>query len=67
MPKIETNTRKIVGRLERDGWVNAGGGSTTFGGIQTSRAALSFHGIANSLLASHGNSQDGGLDLRAAP
>ena len=26
MPAIETNTRKIVARLERDGWVNTGGG-----------------------------------------
>lgn len=25
MPAIETNTRKIIGRLERDGWVNIGG------------------------------------------
>lgn len=27
MPTVETNTRKIVARLERDGWVNHGGGS----------------------------------------
>lgn len=27
MPTVETNTRKIVIRLERDGWVNIGGGS----------------------------------------
>ncbi len=27
MPKIETNTRKIVARLKKDGWVNTGGGS----------------------------------------
>lgn len=26
MPLIETNTRKIVTRLLRDGWVNVGGG-----------------------------------------
>lgn len=26
MAKIETNTRKIIARLERDGWVNVGGG-----------------------------------------
>jgi predicted RNA binding protein YcfA (HicA-like mRNA interferase family) len=26
MPTIETNTRKIVARLEREGWRNAGGG-----------------------------------------
>ena len=26
MPKPETNTRKIVARLERDGWVDVGGG-----------------------------------------
>lgn len=26
MPKLETNRRKIVARLERDGWVNYGGG-----------------------------------------
>jgi predicted RNA binding protein YcfA (HicA-like mRNA interferase family) len=26
MPSIETNTRKIVARLEREGWVNIGGG-----------------------------------------
>ena len=25
MPAPETNTRKIIARLERDGWVNAGG------------------------------------------
>lgn len=23
---LETNTRKIISRLERDGWVNIGGG-----------------------------------------
>lgn len=27
MPQFETNTRKIVARLEREGWVNSGGGS----------------------------------------
>jgi predicted RNA binding protein YcfA (HicA-like mRNA interferase family) len=27
MPAVETNTRKIIGRLEREGWVNVGGGS----------------------------------------
>ncbi len=27
MPKIETNTRKVIARLEKDGWVNIGGGS----------------------------------------
>jgi predicted RNA binding protein YcfA (HicA-like mRNA interferase family) len=27
MPTIETSTRKIVARLEREGWVNVGGGS----------------------------------------
>lgn len=27
MPKIETNTRKIVARLQADGWVNIGGGN----------------------------------------
>jgi predicted RNA binding protein YcfA (HicA-like mRNA interferase family) len=27
VPKIETNTRKIVARLEKDGWVNIGGSS----------------------------------------
>lgn len=26
MPNIETNTRKIVARLEREGWENIGGG-----------------------------------------
>lgn len=25
MPVIETNTRKIVARLEREGWINKGG------------------------------------------
>jgi hypothetical protein len=25
MPAIETNTRKIVARLEREGWQNVGG------------------------------------------
>ena len=25
MPQIETSTRKITARLEREGWVNAGG------------------------------------------
>ena len=27
MPAPETNTRKIVARLEREGWENTGGGS----------------------------------------
>jgi len=27
MPAIETNTRKIIARLQREGWVNVGGGS----------------------------------------
>ena len=27
MPQFETNTRKIVARLEREGWINSGGGS----------------------------------------
>ena len=27
MPKAETSTRKIISRLEREGWVNIGGGS----------------------------------------
>jgi predicted RNA binding protein YcfA (HicA-like mRNA interferase family) len=27
MPSVETNTRKIISRLEREGWVNVGGGS----------------------------------------
>jgi predicted RNA binding protein YcfA (HicA-like mRNA interferase family) len=27
MPELETNTRKIIARLERDGWINKGGGS----------------------------------------
>ena len=27
MAKIETNARKIIGRLEKDGWTNIGGGS----------------------------------------
>jgi predicted RNA binding protein YcfA (HicA-like mRNA interferase family) len=27
VPKVETNTRKIVRRLEADGWRNLGGGS----------------------------------------
>jgi predicted RNA binding protein YcfA (HicA-like mRNA interferase family) len=27
MAKIETNTRKIVARLEKEGWANLGGGS----------------------------------------
>jgi predicted RNA binding protein YcfA (HicA-like mRNA interferase family) len=26
MPGIETNSKKIAARLERDGWVNEGGG-----------------------------------------
>jgi predicted RNA binding protein YcfA (HicA-like mRNA interferase family) len=26
MPASETNTRKIIARLEREGWVNQGGG-----------------------------------------
>lgn len=26
MPKIETNTRKIINRLEDEGWRNIGGG-----------------------------------------
>jgi predicted RNA binding protein YcfA (HicA-like mRNA interferase family) len=27
MPKPETNTRKIVSRLETEGWINIGGGN----------------------------------------
>jgi predicted RNA binding protein YcfA (HicA-like mRNA interferase family) len=27
MPAAETNIRKIISRLEREGWVNIGGGS----------------------------------------
>lgn len=27
MPKPETNTRKIIVRLEAEGWINVGGGS----------------------------------------
>jgi predicted RNA binding protein YcfA (HicA-like mRNA interferase family) len=27
MPTIEVNTRKITARLQRDGWINHGGGS----------------------------------------
>jgi predicted RNA binding protein YcfA (HicA-like mRNA interferase family) len=27
MPSVETNTRKIVSRLEREGWINIGGGN----------------------------------------
>jgi predicted RNA binding protein YcfA (HicA-like mRNA interferase family) len=27
MPAPETNTRTIISRLEREGWVNIGGGS----------------------------------------
>lgn len=27
MPILETNTRKIIRRLEKDGWINVGGGS----------------------------------------
>jgi predicted RNA binding protein YcfA (HicA-like mRNA interferase family) len=27
MPKIETNTRKIIARLQAEGWTNIGGGS----------------------------------------
>jgi len=27
MAKVETNARKIVARLEKDGWINIGGGS----------------------------------------
>ena len=27
MPKAETNTRKIITRLEAEGWVDIGGGS----------------------------------------
>jgi predicted RNA binding protein YcfA (HicA-like mRNA interferase family) len=27
MPSVEINTRKIISRLEREGWVNVGGGS----------------------------------------
>jgi predicted RNA binding protein YcfA (HicA-like mRNA interferase family) len=27
VPALETNTRKIISRLEREGWVNIGGGS----------------------------------------
>jgi predicted RNA binding protein YcfA (HicA-like mRNA interferase family) len=27
MPKVETNRRDIIARLEREGWVNRGGGN----------------------------------------
>jgi predicted RNA binding protein YcfA (HicA-like mRNA interferase family) len=27
MASVETNTRKVVRRLKRDGWINVGGGS----------------------------------------
>ena len=27
MPEVETNTRKVVVRLEREGWINKGGGN----------------------------------------
>jgi predicted RNA binding protein YcfA (HicA-like mRNA interferase family) len=27
MAKVETNARKLVARLEKDGWINIGGGS----------------------------------------
>jgi predicted RNA binding protein YcfA (HicA-like mRNA interferase family) len=27
MPTVETNTRKVITRLEQEGWVNVGGGS----------------------------------------
>jgi predicted RNA binding protein YcfA (HicA-like mRNA interferase family) len=27
MPSVETNTRKIIARLLREGWINTGGGS----------------------------------------
>jgi predicted RNA binding protein YcfA (HicA-like mRNA interferase family) len=27
MPSVETNTRKIISRLEREGWTNIGGGA----------------------------------------
>ncbi len=27
MAKVETHARKIVARLEKDGWINIGGGS----------------------------------------
>jgi predicted RNA binding protein YcfA (HicA-like mRNA interferase family) len=26
MPDVETNTRKVVARLKREGWINTGGG-----------------------------------------
>lgn len=26
MPQFETNTRRITARLEREGWINVGGG-----------------------------------------
>ncbi len=26
MPASETNTRKVIARLEREGWINHGGG-----------------------------------------
>jgi DNA-binding FadR family transcriptional regulator len=30
MPAVETSTRKIIARLEREGWVNVGGGKHSF-------------------------------------
>ena len=30
MPAVETNTRKIISRLGREGWINVSGGSHKF-------------------------------------
>jgi predicted RNA binding protein YcfA (HicA-like mRNA interferase family) len=52
----ETNTRKIVGRLEREGWVNVGGGkydifqhSSKLGRIVVPRHKEQSPGVARSI------------------
>jgi predicted RNA binding protein YcfA (HicA-like mRNA interferase family) len=56
VPDFETNTRKIIARLERDGWINKGGGShdifkhpTKIGRIVVPRHRAQSPGVARSI------------------
>jgi predicted RNA binding protein YcfA (HicA-like mRNA interferase family) len=61
MPTSETNTRKIVARLEREGWVNQGGGKHDIfrhpeqpGMIVVPRHRMQSPGVARSIAKSAG-------------
>ena len=56
MPSVETNTRRIVARLEREGWENIGGGkhdifkhATKAGRIVVPRHREQSPGVARSI------------------